>query len=389
MTALAPATRRRRALGWLAIGAALAAGGIAAAVILGIDQLPARGLLDPEAAGPDGSRALVQVLRAHGVEVTVARDRSEVDDALDAGADTLVIGDTGPLSDDAVSELAARAQDLVLVEPRARDLRLLFDGALPAGSGDGLAEPDCTLAEARRAGAISPGTVFAAGADLLACYPSGGGHGLLVRDDGNRRAVAVDGTALFTNAALTRDGAAALGANLLGRHSRVVWYLPSLFDGDRPPGEVALGEVTPAWVTPAIALLACAAVVAAVWRGRRLGPLVRESLPVTVRASETTEGRARLYARSGDAAHAIDQLRIGALRRLARLVGLGPAADVDEIADAVAALLGADRAAVRDVLYGAVPRTDRELVDLADRLRDLESAAARTLHPTIPERNTP
>ncbi len=41
--------------------------------------------------------------------------------------------------------------------------------------------------------------------------------------------------------------------------------------------------------------LGVALLLAALWRARRLGPLVTERLPVVVRASETVEGHARLY----------------------------------------------------------------------------------------------
>ena len=40
------------------------------------------------------------------------------------------------------------------------------------------------------------------------------------------------------------------------------------------------------------------------WRGRRLGPLVVEPLPVVVKAVESTQGRGRLYRRVRDRAHA-------------------------------------------------------------------------------------
>lgn len=385
-------SRRRAAGGWVAIGAALVVVGAAAATILGLAQLPARGLLDPEAAGPEGTRAIVEVMRDHGVEVTVARDRAEAESALAAGAATLVVTDTAPLSDDAVTALVAQARDVVLVEPRARDLRLLLGGAMPAGFGDGRSEPECALSEAQRAGPVIPGEVFVAASGDTACYPSGGGHGLLVRAHGDGRIAAVDGAALFTNEHLVEGGNAALAVGLMARHPHVVWYLPTLTDSDLPAGSTTLGELTPGWVTPAITLLVLSGVTAAVWRGRRFGPLVRENLPVTVRAGETTEGRARLYARSGDAAHAADQLRIAALRRLARRLGLGQATSADEIADATAARIGADRATVRDILFTAVPHTDRELVELADRLRDLETATARAIRPESParpERNTP
>jgi acyl-homoserine lactone acylase PvdQ len=128
-------------------------------------------------------------------------------------------------------------------------------------------------------------------------------------------------------------------------------------------------------------LLLAAALVAALWRGRRFGPLVTERLPVTVRANETTIGRARLYANARDAPHALDELRRAARGRLERLLGLPTRTDAGQIVDAVTDRLGADRARVRAILVDDRPRTDRDLVAAADRLRDLEAsvrAAVRT-----------
>ena len=61
---------------------------------------------------------------------------------------------------------------------------------------------------------------------------------------------------------------------------------------------------------------------------RRLGRLVREPLPVVVRAVETTERRGRLYRRAGDRARAAAVLRLAPADRLARRLavrrGAGP-----------------------------------------------------------------
>lgn len=368
-----PAVRRRAVGGWVAIGAALLVVGAVAAAIAGIARLPAQGLLDPDAAGPDGGRALVQILRGQGVDVTVARSREAAVTA--AGADTtLVVTDATVLSDADLTALADAAEDVVLIDPRARDLRVLFEGAAPRGIGDGAAEPACPVAEARRAGTISPGPVFTAPAGVTGCYPSGAGYGLLVHTTDTGRLAAVDGTALFLNEHLATAGNAALALGLMGRHADLVWYLPDpLADGDGKPATI--GTLTPEWVTPAIALAVLAALAAAVWRGRRFGPLVAETLPVTVRGAETTAGRARLYARAGDPGHAIDALRIAALQRLAHRLGLGPAASAPEISAAVAAQAGIDPRIAAEILIDRVPRTDRELVDLSDRLHDLEHAA--------------
>src|SRR5690606_10163416 len=116
-------------------------------------------------------------------------------------------------------------------------------------------------------------------------------------------------------------------------------------------------------------LLLVAGAAAAIWRGRRFGPLVAERLPVTVRASETTEGRARLYAQSRDAVHAADQLRLGALARIGQLMGLGPAASATDIADAAAARAGVDRGSARRLLLDDIPAGDADLVALSLQLR--------------------
>lgn len=389
MTAVA-APRRRTAGAWAAIVAGVVALGIAAAAIGAVVRAPAFGLLEPDAATPEGARALVHVLRDHGVDVDVAGSLADAERATR----TLAVASTAPLSDEALERLAAQVAahggDLVLLDPSSRDLRVLLGGASIDGLGDEPVGPACDLPEARRAGEVAPGIVFAPGDEpgtgVTACYPAAsGGYGLLVRETDGIRVVALDATSLFTNATLADRGNAALAANLLGRTSALTWYVPSLADSDLE-GDVTLGELTPGWVTPAMVLLVLAAAVAGVWRGRRFGPLVAETLPVTVRAEETTLGRARLYQRGSERTHALDRLRLGALDRLATRLGLGPAASVDEIADAVAARTGADRSSVRAVLRDATPGTDRELVDLAEALRTLDDAVAATLHP---ERKTP
>lgn len=377
-------TSRGRRIGvWIAIGIVLlVVGGIGGAVFAA-NQWAQRGALDPASTGPSGTRALAEILRDHGVEVSIARDRVTASELLARGRATLVLPDAPALSDDAVAELAAGATDVVLIEPRARTLDLLLPGSSPAGVAPAAAiEPDCELGEAQRAGAVSPGAVFGAGTGASGCYPVGDAYGLLTAvTDEDGRVAAVDARALFSNEHLADDGNAALAVNLMGRHPLVVWYVPGPGDTDLADADPSLGELTPPWVSPAIVLLLIAGIAAGVWRGRRFGPLVAERLPVTVRASETTEGRARLYARARDPLHAADRLRIGALRRIAATLGLGPHAAAPEIADAVAGRLGWDRGVVRGILIDDIPATDADLVALSVRLRDLEDAARAAVRP--------
>lgn len=389
-------TRRRRVGGWAVIVVVVVAVGLVGAVLSALVQWTQRDNLDPESAGPRGTRAIVSLLADRGVTVDIARDRRQALSALGSGDATLVLGDSPYLSDEAFTTLTDAATDVVLIDPDARGVRVLFPGALVVGFGatDPVA-PSCDLPDARRAGRIIPGVLFAAPGEGTACYPDdSGGAALLVADRDEGRVAAIDATALIDNEHLADDGNAALAVNLLGRLPHLVWYVSSADDSDLADTEPTLGELTPGWVSPVIVVLLCAGVAAAVWRGRRFGPLVAENLPVTVRASETSEGRARLYARSRDAVHAVDQVRMGALGRIGRLLGLGPAASATDIADAAAERLGADRARVRGILLDDLPRTDGDLLALGDSIRDLEAAvrAAVRIDPSTSsrtERNNP
>lgn len=378
-------TRRRNLLGWAVVAAVVTLVALVGTSLAG-DGWAERDALDPESAGPSGTRALASLLSEQGIDVRVARDRATALAEL-GGDSTLVLPDAAGLSDDAVSELAAAADDVVLIEPRARTLHLLLPGSVPAGSaGTEELAPECELPLAERAGSVVGGALATAGDAGIGCYPSEDGFAVVTAEVNGRTISALDGRAMFANDALTQAGNAALALGLTGSRPTLVWYVPSLADADVSDAAPTLGELTPDWVTPVMVLLSIAAVAAAIWRGRRFGPLVAENLPVTVRANETTAGRARLYARSRDAGHALDQLRLGALERMGRMLGLSAHVSAPAIADAVAARLGADRTAVRSILIDRTPRTDRELVELAGRLRDLEAsvrAAAR------PEGNTP
>lgn len=375
-------SRRRRVTAWIAIAAVLIGVGIAGTALAGLGRWSERNVLDPESAGPTGARALVEILRDRGIDVTVVRDRAAAREALQRGAATLVVPDAPSLSDDGLTAVTDAAADVVLIDPRARTLRLLLPGSSTSGVGPGtVVDGACALAAAERAGGVAPGAIYQSGAGIDACYPTGGGYGLLSGTRDGRPLTAVDGRALFTNEHLDENGNAALAVNLMGRHPTVIWWMPALTDTDLNDGDPSLGELTPPWVSPVIVLLLASGVAAAIWRGRRFGALVAERLPVTVRAGETTEGRARLYAHARDALHAADQLRIGALSRLAALLGLGPQAAAGEIADAAAARTGWDRGAVRGILIDETPRTDADLAELHRRLKDLERAVHVRVRP--------
>jgi hypothetical protein len=136
------------------------------------------------------------------------------------------------------------------------------------------------------------------------------------------------------------------------------------------------------WV--ALLLVAAAAVVLALARGRRLGPPVAEPLPVLVPAAEAVLGRGRLYRRIRARAASMATLRSAAIARLARVVDPltpsperalatpGPARDA--FIGTVASRAGVDAATTELILFGPAPERDDELVRAAATLDALVAA---------------
>jgi hypothetical protein len=330
--------------------------------------------------------ALVEVLRNQGVRVTVTETLAATRDAITDSADTTLFLFDGNdyLTGEQTSQAVALAADVVLANPNFNTLQSVVPDIAQAGPVSGALRADCDLEAVRAAGVVSGGgtgyRVIANSTATVRCLGSSGDVYSLIRATTADRAIDILGaTDALTNEHIIENGNAALALALLGGHHNLVWYLPGL--GDLPSSAEDAAALTPGWVTPTLALLALTAIAAAVWRGRRFGPLVVENLPVTVRANETMLGRARLYAQSSSRLRAVDALRIGAIRRLAALCGLPRVASVDDVTFAVAGRTGRSIDAVRAVLVDDIPATDRDLVRLSDALSELEAALTRAVRP--------
>lgn len=333
----------------------------------------ARGALDPDGRDDAGALALAEILRDQGVEVSVFRSRAEARAAL--GDDTtLVMTNPYTLTDAGLRELIDPADRVVFLSTGTHLLNMIDIGDNAPGSSDAVSA-GCDVAEFADVGTIRPDRSFSPADGVDACFGGDDGAAVLVDDRAGDHRVVVEGTRLFSNAYLAENGNAALALALLGQTDRVVWYVPSFADTDiEAESPDTLGSLTPPWVTPVILLLLAVGIAMAVWRGQRFGPLVAETLPVTVRASETMHGRARLTAQAADAPHAGQALRDGAQRRLARRLGLAVHAGADEVADAASDRLRIPRGTLQALLAGPLPSDDAALVDLARRLDELENA---------------
>lgn len=385
-----PTVRRtlRRALFWIVLATLLLA--FAAVYGLTTRSTTEADRFAADEAAPAGSRALVEVLRDSGIDVVTA---DTLDAALaavdDPATTTLVAADPRTvLSADQWQNLDGAAASLVLVEPPALAVGALAPSIAPGVPSLGGVRDDagCSLPAAQRAGSITTDGVgldatgaAAAGAAVEICFPGEEGEGgaALVSLDqpagGDLHLLGAGG--VVQNGLIGREGNAALALGLAGEHPRLVWYVAST--ADVAGGATELSELYPGWVNPIAWLALTVGLAAAVWRGRRLGPVVIENLPVVVRTTETMEGRARLYAREGSRLRALDALRVGTLRRLAEGLALGSAAGLDDIVTAVSGITGRDRVGLRALLVDREPRDDGELVALSDELLELERLVQR------------
>jgi hypothetical protein len=113
-------------------------------------------------------------------------------------------------------------------------------------------------------------------------------------------------------------------------------------------------------------------VLTALWRMRRLGPLIPEPLPVVVRACETVEGHGRLYRSRRARDRAAAALRGAALGRITIRLGLPRDAPPDVACQELASRTGREADEIRAILFGPVPRDDAALVQLTTDLDALE-----------------
>ncbi|NEB41008.1 DUF4350 domain-containing protein [Streptomyces sp. SID14515] len=401
-TAPTPGQVWTRARGILAVVLILVVAGITfAAVRSGTNY----GQLDPRSAEPKGSRAVAELLEARGISVTVATTLDEATAATGPNTTLLVAG----------PNLLTRSQQLRLDEAASasagRTLLIAPGPGATARLAPGVRSethhavsalaPACELPAARRAGTADLGGTRYTTQDPAAvtCYPSAGLPSLVVLPagtSGDGDTVLLGSPDFLHNERLDKQGNASLALQLLGSRPHLVWYLPSLTDpsataDDNAPGdgneeqseggardeaadESSFLDLVPSGWLWGTVQLALAATLAAVWRARRLGPLVTEQLPVAIRASETAEGRSLLYRKANARDRAADALRAATRTRIAPLAGV-PSRDAhtpDVVLTAVSTRVTTSDQDLNTLLFGTAPATDAALVLLADQLDALE-----------------
>lgn len=368
---------------------------------------------------PSSDTALLNLLGQQGVTYNPITVPDEAIRYADEASDTtLVISEDERLSTDGLAALhRAGFGRVVILNNDAATI-----GAFLLGAGVGsytdnittLVPPSCTIADPVAAGRVDLHTAsatFTAGEtdQVAGCYPVNGAPTLIYQTYGGTDAYAVGSTTFFENDELASAGNAALALRLFGAHSRLLWLAPNFIPdpslqncsgydcgsdqnnpGPMPTTTITAGggggsgssasrptltSLMPSWIWWALLQLLVAVLLVAYWRGRRLGAVVTEQLPVTVRAAETVEGHARLYRRANAHGRAAELLRKATAGRLAGYFGVPAArahADPSVLVAPVAARLNVAQDQIADLLTGKAPQSEAELVLLADHLDQLE-----------------
>lgn len=343
--------------------------------------------LDPENPQPGGAQALARVLSSRGVDVVVARGLGAfLGTRIDAtttvflsntsGADPLVIAD--------VLDHAENAARVVVAGPTNEQLAALgVDGSVgPYPAGD---EPaiDCDTPDIRdgeRLSWVDRGIELSGPSEPTGCYlrQAVAAYVRTPATDGRTEVVVISDAGLLTNERIATGDQAAMTLRALGHTGTLVWYVP----GQGDAGGMLIQRALPPWLTPGLWLAALTLGAVMVWRGRRLGPLVREPLPVVVRAVETTQSRGAMYRKARAVDRGSQVLQSATARRLRARVGLGPGAKTGLLALRVAELTGRDAARVEALLMAAPPADEAGFARLAQDLAGLEhDLAHRTDQP--------
>lgn len=343
--------------------------------------------LDPANPGYTGAQGLAQVLRSHGVAVTIVRSQRELLDQSVDSATTVAITGTHKLSARTARTAmthAASAASLVLLDAdpevtngmglpvasHLTDLTKVRAGCLGTDLGE-----DFRLAAASRAYVPA-----ANGSGATTCFPDkGNGGGALVSlpaAAGRVPVILIGDESLIVNGAILDADNAAIALRLFGHTGRLIWYVPSA--ADIAAADSTSRSIAPSWFQPGLVLGASAMLLVCLWRGRRLGRLVTEPLPVVVRAVETTESRGRMYRKSRDRTRALAVLQQATRRRLGSYLGLSPSADLRSVAAASAAVSGRDYRVVLHLLDAPSAPDDSSLLERANTLSALEKEVRGT-----------
>lgn len=329
--------------------------------------------LDPRSDGKLGTSALVELLRRLGAGVDLTT-------GLPAAADDVALVLQHRLDPAQTADLERWVRDggtLVVTDPSSpfappsSDIGLA-QGARPMEVGA------CSITALAGMGPVDGGEAvrFAVPPGVDSCYGDGDSAFVVTQELGAGEIVAVGGAAFVTNALLGEQDNAVLAAALLapfaGTRVRFV-DAPAPVGG----GEKTLADLVPPGVKRALAQLAFAFLLYALWRAIRQGRPVLERQTVEVSGSELVVAVGRLLSRTRSPQAAAEKLR-GSLRRSLRArLGVAPDAPIETLAELIAARTGHSVDQVLEALDERDVTSDAQLVAVARAVASIREEVLR------------
>ncbi|WIK64334.1 DUF4350 domain-containing protein [Gleimia hominis] len=319
------------------------------------EQVP----LDAKSPGPMGTKAVVQVLKQHGVKTQSIHWANQLEAVQ---GKTVVITDVDAIEEKDVAKVRnalKKARRTVILggsEQRLHDLGI----NVRAGQAQTIAKTTylnvhCTAGVFGNAKMVDGLAMrFTAASTEDAPENCVGEPALtLPANERHPQTVLLGDPTIYTNVSIRYYDNAAAALASLSASEDLIWYLPVL-DPKTEVDPTATGFLLlmPPWFYSAAVLAGLAVLALMLWRGRRFGRLATEPLPVVVRATETTEALGRLYEQSADPGVPLEAIRVGARHQLARAFGLGTHFHPAVLVRRVAARTEREENQVRDALYG-------------------------------------
>lgn len=340
---------------------------------------------------PEGARALAEVASSQGVSMRQIHALSAAR-IVDPANTTVIIADGRYVYDAQVDSILGYPGDVVVIDPSYEMLARVAPDLVASATDPDVTDANCADPDATAAGAIST-----LGGTLVGALPSGAvgcfsseadGHAMIViTTDGHTLTLLAD-SSVVTNAHIAEQGNAALALRLTGRHSTAVWYLGDGYDttslawldptgGGHVPNPSPSLDFFPPGTGNAVFALFLSLIAVALWRGRRFGPLVTEPLPVVIRSSEATAGRARLYKIARAHGRASASLRAAAAARMGVRLGIARTPDKEHLVNAISRTTGRSISEINSLLYGPPPSSESAMMELIAHIDTIENEVHR------------
>ncbi|HWG72638.1 MAG TPA: DUF4350 domain-containing protein [Acidimicrobiales bacterium] len=347
--------------GWIL---AVAAAVVLIALIAGAPPAN-RSPLDPSSTAPDGTKALVLLLRslgadvhigpvapadAHGVALVLQddlndADRSRLSTWVDAGGELVITDPASDLSGVAIDESTS--------------------DAIFGATGRARIDRACTLPALQQVRSIVPSgaILLRAAPGQAGCFAAGRGDVLVVREQGAGLVVVVGGAAPWVNANLNKADNGVLAATLLAPTAGTdVTFVGASRVGGGSQGLLAL--ISPR-LKEAFWGMIGAFFLIVLWRARRLGRPVPDVVPVELPGSGLVVATGNLLQEAGQRARAAEILRADLRRILADRLGVDAHLPPQTVAEVASARMGIDSKSLAVALAGPPPASDGELLALA------------------------